>query len=226
MSSPDPSHAATLSRTRQRRRERLLAVGAALLLRDGYHAATMEGIAAAAGVSKATLYAYFPDKAALFLAAIEGGQIGPSPATVRETRETLEQILRALAEPQGREAVTAALRRLLDLAAAGRADPFPRLMDGLAFDQPELLAQARLLLMQRHDEQFQRPLGALPLRLPQGLDFELLVHIFYTLIAGYQLLDAAVATSPSLTRDRWAEGLAALLLHGVAGEQQRRDDEG
>jgi len=217
LSSQQIDEAATLSRTRRRRRERLLDVGATLLLRDGYHATTMEGIAAAAGGSKATLYAYFPDKQALFLAAIEAGRIGPSAATVQETRATLEQILRALAEPGDPRPVTVALRRLLDLAAAGRADPFPRLMDGLAFDQPDLLARARLLLMQRHNDQFQRPLSAVPLRLPPGLDFELLVHLFYALIAGYQLLDAAVATSPTLTRDRWAEGLAALLLHGVSG---------
>jgi AcrR family transcriptional regulator len=203
-----------LSRTRQRRRGLLLDVGAAALLRDGYHATTMERIAEAAQVSKATLYKYFPDKQELFLAAVASGRIGPNAAIVRETQATLERILTALALRADGAEVTAAVRRLLEIAAEGRADPFPRLMDGLAFDQPALLAQARVLLMARHAERFYAPFTAeLARRLPAGLDAEVLVHIFYALIAGYQLLDAAAAANPNLTRERWASGIAAL-LHG------------
>lgn len=38
-----------------------------VFLRDGYEGANVDDIASAAGVSKATLYNYFPDKRALFL---------------------------------------------------------------------------------------------------------------------------------------------------------------
>jgi AcrR family transcriptional regulator len=204
--------AVTLSRTRLRRRELLLDVGAAVLLHDGYHATTMERIAEAARVSKATLYKYFPDKQELFLAAVASGRIGPNPAIVRETQATLERILAALTQQSDGAEVTAAVQRLLEIAAEGRTDPFPRLMDELAFDQPALLARARALIMVRQAAQFYAPFAStLEPRLPAGLDTEVLVHIFYALIAGYQLLDAAAASNPGLTRERWASGIAALL---------------
>lgn len=38
-----------------------------VFFRDGFESASMEDIARSAGVSKATLYSYFPDKAALFM---------------------------------------------------------------------------------------------------------------------------------------------------------------
>ncbi|MFT3689106.1 TetR/AcrR family transcriptional regulator [Paenirhodobacter sp.] len=40
-----------------------------VFLRDGFEGASVDDIAAAAGVSKATLYSYFPDKRLLFLEA-------------------------------------------------------------------------------------------------------------------------------------------------------------
>jgi AcrR family transcriptional regulator len=203
---------AALSRTRQRRHGLLLDVGAAALLRDGYHATTMERIAEAARVSKATLYKYFPDKQELFLAAVASGRIGPNAELVRGTLATLERILSALTRASDAAEVTQAVQQLLELAAAGRADPFPRLMDELAFDQPALLARARALIMARQSAHFYAPFElALESRLPDGLDTEVLVHIFYALIAGYQLLDAAAASNPGLTRERWASGIAALL---------------
>ena len=51
------------------REERLLDIATEAFLRDGL-AATIEGIAAAASVSKRTIYARYPDKRALFSAAI------------------------------------------------------------------------------------------------------------------------------------------------------------
>lgn len=44
----------------------------AVFLADGYEGASVDAIARAAGVSKATLYAYFPDKARLFLEVARG----------------------------------------------------------------------------------------------------------------------------------------------------------
>jgi AcrR family transcriptional regulator len=62
---------ASLSRTRQARRERLLAAAERVFTRIGLRAATIEGIAEEAQVSKATLYAYFSDKMAVFVAVAE-----------------------------------------------------------------------------------------------------------------------------------------------------------
>ncbi|MDR3520003.1 MAG: TetR/AcrR family transcriptional regulator [Acidocella sp.] len=52
------------------RRERIVAGAAAVFIRDGYEGASMSQIAAAANVSKGTLYNYFPGKEALFAAFV------------------------------------------------------------------------------------------------------------------------------------------------------------
>ena len=52
------------------RRKRLIDAAEHEFLRDGYHAATMDRIAARAGMSKKTLYQVFPAKEALFRAMI------------------------------------------------------------------------------------------------------------------------------------------------------------
>jgi len=53
------------------RQERILDAAERLFLEQGFRAATMEGIAAASGMSKVTIYGYFQDKEAAFLAVAE-----------------------------------------------------------------------------------------------------------------------------------------------------------
>lgn len=60
-----------MSSGQQARREKILDAGQMVILNLGLRAATMEGIAAEAGVAKPTLYKYFPDKAAIYDALIE-----------------------------------------------------------------------------------------------------------------------------------------------------------
>jgi AcrR family transcriptional regulator len=50
----------------QKRRDAILAAGRKVILGVGLRAATMEAIAAEAGVAKPTLYKYFPDKNAIY----------------------------------------------------------------------------------------------------------------------------------------------------------------
>lgn len=52
---------------RGRKFDQVLAGARDIFLRDGYEGASVDDIARAAGVSKATLYSYFPDKRLLFL---------------------------------------------------------------------------------------------------------------------------------------------------------------
>lgn len=52
------------------KRDKLLDAARELFLRQGLRATSMEAIARAAGVAKPTLYAYFPDKDAVFLAIV------------------------------------------------------------------------------------------------------------------------------------------------------------
>ncbi len=64
-------------------REQLLAAAARLFAHQGYTATTMQQVADAAGVGKATLYHYVRDKPAL-LAAIAGGHVARLEALVEE----------------------------------------------------------------------------------------------------------------------------------------------
>lgn len=52
---------------RGRKFDQVLAGAREIFLRDGFEGASVDDIARAAGVSKATLYSYFPDKRLLFL---------------------------------------------------------------------------------------------------------------------------------------------------------------
>jgi len=54
----------------QRKRRQVVEAAARLFMAQGYGATSMDAIARAAGVSKATLYAYFPGKDALFAAIV------------------------------------------------------------------------------------------------------------------------------------------------------------
>lgn len=64
-----------LSRSEQQQRTRtaLVAAAARTFARDGYHAASLEAIAASAGYSKGAVYSNFRGKAELFLAVMELG---------------------------------------------------------------------------------------------------------------------------------------------------------
>jgi AcrR family transcriptional regulator len=52
-------------------RRRVLAAAMEVFAREGYHAARMDAIAAAAGVSKGALYFHFPGKLPLFSALVD-----------------------------------------------------------------------------------------------------------------------------------------------------------
>lgn len=52
---------------RGRKFDQVLEGARLVFLQDGYEGASVDDIARAAGVSKATLYSYFPDKRLLFM---------------------------------------------------------------------------------------------------------------------------------------------------------------
>lgn len=56
---------------RQKRADLILEAAEDLLIRKGYHSASMDEIAAQAGVAKGTLYQHFPTKEELFLALFD-----------------------------------------------------------------------------------------------------------------------------------------------------------
>ena len=64
------------------KREAVLNAGRTLLLKQGFRATTMEAIAAEAGIAKATLYKYYGDKDAVFVALATELLIGVQEAFV------------------------------------------------------------------------------------------------------------------------------------------------
>ena len=72
---------------RARTRAALLRAAGRVFAEQGFHGATLESVAAAAGVSKGALYHYFPSKEQLFLALLEdrlGAGISDIEAVVAE----------------------------------------------------------------------------------------------------------------------------------------------
>ncbi|MEI4485012.1 TetR/AcrR family transcriptional regulator [Frigidibacter sp. MR17.14] len=78
----------------------VLAGARKIFLRDGYEGASVDDIAREAGVSKATLYSYFPDKKLLFLevAKAECGRQAEQTLEVLDLDAAPEQVLRTAAE--------------------------------------------------------------------------------------------------------------------------------
>lgn len=81
-----------------RKFEQVLEGARSIFLRDGFEGASVDDIAAAAGVSKATLYSYFPDKRLLFLEAAKSEcarqadeSVNPMPAAA-SARDMLRHV--------------------------------------------------------------------------------------------------------------------------------------
>jgi AcrR family transcriptional regulator len=96
-----------------RKFDQVLEGGRAIFLRDGFEGASVDDIAREAGVSKATLYSYFPDKRVLFVEVAK-----------RECRRQADEALQlvSLAAPAA-IVLPEAARRIIDffLSEFGRA---------------------------------------------------------------------------------------------------------
>ena len=78
-----------------RGRERVIRKARELFLAQGYAAVSMQQIADAVGVNKATLYHYFRDKQALFIAVMveQGKQVNSAVGAALAAGETLQEKL-------------------------------------------------------------------------------------------------------------------------------------
>ncbi len=129
---------------RGRKYDQVLEGARTVFLRDGFEGASVDDIAHEAGVSKATLYSYFPDKRLLFLEVAR-------QECQRQADSAVE--LKDLEAPP-REVLTAAARRIVALATSdfgqkifrvcvAESDRFPEL--GRAFyESGPLLVRRRL----------------------------------------------------------------------------------
>jgi AcrR family transcriptional regulator len=167
--------------------DKVLAAAGQLMLEGGLAAATMEAIAARAGVSKRTLYKYWPSRGAValegFMRSAAAAERIPDNATAAESLEAL--LLAAV--------------RLFTQTPAG---PLMRSLIADAQSQPEIAAAIR--------EQWLRPrrvaAGALVRRgvadgeFRPGLDVDVVLDmlwapVYYRLLLGHEPLDAHFAVT-------------------------------
>lgn len=132
-----PTDPAAPTRT-ERKLAQVLAGAREVILAHGFQAASVDDIARAAGVSKATLYRYFPDKASLFAAVMSADciwrceELLPVETEGRPLAEILSDVAmwhaRKALSPDGQSAFRAALAESERFPELGEA--FFAKMDG------------------------------------------------------------------------------------------------
>lgn len=125
------TEAATILRT-GRKFDQVLRGAREVFLRDGFEGASVDDIARTAGVSKATLYTYFPDKRALFVEVVTAEcdrMSGRILAAIAE-EAPLREVLRLTAGHLVRFLTSEFSQRVFRICVA-EADRFPEL--GQAF---------------------------------------------------------------------------------------------
>lgn len=110
----------TLSPRAQAKRQQITDAARALFLAQGFARTSMDAITAEAGVSKQTLYSYFPSKTELLLEIIAGAEqslpspVGlPAPTTLAELRTVLLSFANRLLDTMLQPEMIAVLRLLL-----------------------------------------------------------------------------------------------------------------
>lgn len=191
MSSQAPSPPSRGRPRDPRTRAAILAAARALLERGGLTAVTIEAIAAKAGVSRPTIYRYWPNAPAVAMAAFLEAASAPAAKTSRSPlaalRAQLHAVADAFAAPAGRSvaAMVAAAQSETELAKAFRNEFIARNRDA-----------ARLMLERCIAERLVVP----PADIDLALDL-VFGPLFYRLLMGHapitrsfvdQLLDAVI----------------------------------
>lgn len=123
-----PASAPIIAIKRGRKFDQVLEGARTVFLRDGFEGASVDDIAAEAGVSKATLYSYFPDKRILFVEVAKG--------ECRRQADEAEALVALTAPPDC--VLPVAARRIIDFSLSeigtavfricvAEADRFPEL---------------------------------------------------------------------------------------------------
>jgi AcrR family transcriptional regulator len=181
----------------QERRTAILAAAGELMLEGGLAAATMEAIAARAGVSKATIYKWWPSRGAV---ALEGFMVAVAGSWSLSD------------ETSTREALYLLLHNAVELFTAGPAGPLLRALTADSLSQPDIARALR--------ERWFGPRRALAVdvvrrgierkELRPDLDMALTVDalfapLYYRLLFGHERID-----------DEFAGRLVEQILTGIA----------
>lgn len=128
---------------RGRKYEQVIAGAREVFLRDGFEGASVDDIAKASGVSKATLYSYFPDKKILFaeVASLECERQAQSTIAevdlTAEPKEALELIANAMVD-----FVTSNFGRNVFVISVAESGRFPELGEKFYESGPALVRSA------------------------------------------------------------------------------------
>jgi AcrR family transcriptional regulator len=186
-------------------RGRILHAARDLFTADGYAAVSMQQIADAAAVNKATLYHHFEDKGDLFVAVI-----------AEEFARTASGVEIAIAEG-------ASLRdQLAQVAAhvfASSQSDFGRLMSDM---RQHLSERRRSELMTRCAPPWDLIRGAVERAIHSGeirdVDSDLVTRLFFAMVHG-QVWWARAADDRTPLNERLAADMADLLLDGIAAQR-------
>lgn len=189
----------------EERAEHILQAAGKVFLRLGFDGATMDAIAAAARISKRTLYARYPDKTALFKAVLRDlidRWLAPMDQ-FRSEQGPLEETLLALARHLATFALTPqsiSANRII-IAEARRQPELGRLADEMG-RRPAIRAIAAIL--RRHRDELRSD------------NVELLAEQFLSLAVDHNLWLAHLGIAPSAEEiDAWVCSAVRLFLIGV-----------
>lgn len=124
-----------------RNREKILAAAEKVFLQNGFPGATMDEVAATAGISKQTVYAHFGSKESLFIEVVEAMAGGASQALEKKVGNpaedrSVEEFLLDFAQEQLSVVLTPRLMQLRRLVI-GEVERFPDLGRTLYREGPE-----------------------------------------------------------------------------------------
>jgi AcrR family transcriptional regulator len=203
-----PDGAETPAPRRGRKYAQVLEGARTVFMADGFEGASVDDIARAAGVSKATLYSYFSDKRLLFMevARSECARQANMAADSIDTDAPVAQVLTEAARQMIAIAVSDFARQMVRIAAS-EAVRFPAL--GAAFyDSGPAVARARLMAY------FEKAVARGELAIP---DMALAADQFHALAkAGIteRLLFAPDAEVSEAERERIVAGAVRVFLAG------------
>ena len=157
-------------------REAILAAAQALFSARGYNGSTLNGIAAAAGVSTANLYVYFTSKLAILFAIYD--------PWLRQRLERLEREVAARRGARGRlRHIFGSLWRDIPAEADGFANNIVQALSGASADEPYDPA-----LVRWSEAKIAALIAAaLPPRRREAVDRETLAHVMFMAFDGYAL---------------------------------------
>ena len=179
-------------RRSERSHKSVLAATMALLEEVGYMALTLEAVATKAGVSRATIYRWWPSKASLVIEALDGVIPTPPPVSTGDTRADVRTVVQNILDNYIRTPFGLNLA-VLAYDAAGDDEATARLIDMFG---PRRAAEATVLLTaaSRGD-------------LPHDID----VHVVLDIVMGTLIFRALIGVAPD---EHLVDQLTDLLVAG------------